>query len=595
MDIKAQIKDKLRKALLDLGIEGLEIELEQPKELSFGDYTTNAAMKAFATPNLKSKILNLKSPKELAERIVEIFNSKFVIHDSTVGKVEVVGGFINFHLSVNYLGTWLEEVLRDNEKLVNKPKSSSNKIVVEYSSPNIAKPFTIGHLRSTIIGDAVANLLEVTGRKVYRDNHIGDWGSQFGKLTYAIKTWGNEEEIEKAENPVKELVNLYIKFHEEAEKNPKLEDYGREWFKKLEDGDLEARRLWQKCIDWSWMEFNNLYSELNVKFTENNGRGYGESFFEDKMKQVIEELREKDLLKEDQEAFLIYFKNDKLPPLMILKTDGTTLYATRDLATDKFRLEKYGKDIKIINEVGAEQSLYFQQLFELEKMLGWFNAGQRVHVRHGLYRFKDQKMSTRKGNVIWLEDLLNEAEKRALSLSKQDSISISQNARRIGIGALKWNDLKRNSIQDIIFDWEDILNMQGDSGPYMQYTYARTHSVLAKVKSSSNAKATADKEKLKVKSSIQDLKFDELEKEEIHLLRYLYRYSDVVTQAADSLSPNIICNYLFNLAQKFNLFYQKHKVIGSDNEDQRLALVSLTGITIKHGLGILNIEVPEKV
>jgi len=653
MDIKAQIKDKLKKALLDLGIEDLEIELEQPKELSFGDYATNVAMVAFkniksglshavrdarqelaksskasrslsessktdlmysqhsaqtAFSSLTDGLSGLNSSLDLAQKIVSILNTIRQPADQikdTFDRAEAVGGFINFHLSANYLSTWIKEVLGDNEKLVNKARSSSNKIVVEYSSPNIAKPFTIGHLRSTIIGDVIANLLEATGGEVYRDNHIGDWGSQFGKQIYAIKTWGNEEDIEKAENPVKELVNLYIKFHEEAEKDPKLEDYSREWFKKLEEGDREARRLWQRCIDWSWMEFDRLYKELDVKFTENNGQGYGESFFEDKMKQIIEELKEKNLLKKDQGASLVYFENDKLPPLMILKQDGTTLYATRDLATDKFRLEKYGKDVKIINEVGAEQSLYFQQLFELEKMLGWFNPGQRVHVRHGLYRFKDQKMSTRKGNVIWLEELLDEAEKKAFALRKStqkfeghDVISKStkysksaqesmpgfgvqvNNARVIGIGALKWNDLKRNSVQDIVFDWEDILNMQGDSGPYMQYTYARTQSIFAK------------SEIRNPKSEIKDWK---LEKEESDLLRYLFRYSDIVNQAADDLSPNILCSYLFNLAQRFNLFYQKYKVIGSEKEEQRLALVGVTGMVLKHGLNILGIKAPEKI
>jgi len=601
MDIKNKINLTLTKLLKEFTEGEICFSVEEPENENYGDYSSNVAL-------VTAKILK-KSSFELAQEIAEKLRSSSSMTEF-VDKVEAVKpGFINFWLSEKYLFSQLEKILDEREKFGSKKEDLNKKIVVEYSSPNIAKPFTVGHLRSTIIGDAIANLLEANGWKVFRDNHLGDWGTQFGKQIYAIKTWGKEDEIEKSKNPVKELVSLYIKFHEEAEKNPELDGKARERFKKLENGDPEARRLWQKCVDWSWKEFEKIYQALGIKFTENNGLGYGESFFEDKIKPVIEELKVKKLLKESEDAKLVFFPSDKLPPLMILKKDGATLYSTRDLATDKFRLEKYGKDILILNEVGNEQSLYFKQLFEIEKMLAWIKEGQRIHKKHGLYRFKDQKMSTRKGNTIWLEDVLEEAERRAFELQKHQSMFETDGkcvvtksfkkgigaqrhvlgggqrfnvAQEVGIGAIKWNDLKRTSEQDIVFDWDEILNMQGDSGPYLQYAYARTQSVLNKIKN----------QKSKIKNTNRNLK---LEKEEIVLLRALIKFPDVVDDAGEKFAPNILCNYLFDLAQKFNLFYQKYKIIGSKNEDFRLNLTAGVGQVIKNGLNLLGIQAQEKM
>lgn len=547
-----------------------EFEVSTSTNLSFGDYVSNIAMVAFKNSK------GAKSPREFAEKIVKFLHESDEVKEN-FKKIEVAGaGFINFYLSGKYL---FESLKKIDDKFGKSDVGRGKTVIVEYSSPNIAKPFTVGHLRSTIIGDAIANLLEAVGYKVLRDNHLGDWGSQFGKQIYAVKTWGDEKAIEKSENPVKELVALYVKFHEEEEKNPELEDEARKWFKKLEDGDSEARELWKKCINWSLTEFDKLYKLLGVKFTENNGLGYGESFFEDKMEPVIKELRDKKLLKEDDGAHLVYFPDEKLPPLMILKKDGATLYATRDLATDKFRLSQHS-DATIINEVGIEQELYFRQLFEIEKMLGWVKDGQRIHVKHGHFRFKDGKMSTRKGNVIWLEEVLEEAKKRALKLSELKSGGDSGNANAISIGALKWNDLKRNSEQDIVFEWDEILNMQGNSGPYIQYTFVRTQSVMAKLKT----------ENLKPKNENS-----KLEKGEDELLRFLVQFPYAVEQAAKDFAPNVICNYLFELSQKFNLFYQKHKIIGSENEEFRLGLTKATGGVIKNGLNLLGIETVNKM
>jgi len=590
MTIKEQLVLEIKKILQGAGIEDTTPKVDYPLDPKHGDYATNVAL-------IAAKRLN-RNPIELAEEIAAKLKTDFI------ERIEVVKpGFINF---------WIKDIFLQKAFEIKIPQiGKGKKVVVEYSSPNIAKPFTIGHLRSTIIGDAVANLLAATGWEVKRDNHVGDWGTQFGKQIYAIKTWGNEEELEKAERPVKLLVDLYVKFHDEAEKDPTLEDKARAWFKKLEDGDEEAKKLWQKCIDWSWKEFEKIYAELGVAFTENNGRGYGESFFEDKMKPVIKELEDKGLLQIGENgAKLVFFPAadsgqvpDKYPPLMILKKDGATLYSTRDLATDKFRLEHYGSDVKIINEVGAEQALYFRQLYELEKRLGWYQEGQRVHVKHGLYRFKEGKMSTRKGNVIWLEEVLEEAKKKAHGLTaKSHDISfgdtyvetkskdktptlkeseIINNSDIVGIGALKWNDLKRSSEQDINFDWDEILNMQGNSGPYLQYTFARTQSVLDK-----------SEEKTKYKILNTSLQIEERE-----LLRLLARFPEVVEEAAGRLAPNILCTYLFELAQAFNLFYQKCPILKAEDDirDFRLGLTHKAGEVVKEGLSLLGIQAPKKM
>lgn len=592
MTLRDELVKNLSLIVNDLGGDFVPA-VEEPGDMEHGDFTTNAAM-------ILGKKLK-RNPMEIADNIVSELKTKN-LKQKAFDKAEVVRpGFINFWLSREYLLGQLG-YLNKGEILYSKI-GSGRVVIVEYSSPNIAKPFTVGHLRSTIIGDAIANLMEAIGYDVKRDNHVGDWGTQFGKQIYAIKTWGNEEKLDKSERPVRMLVELYVKFHDEAEKNKKLEDEARGWFKKLEDGDTEARRLWQRCIDWSWREFEKIYQELGVTFTENGGRGYGESFFEDKMSVVLEELEDKKLIQDSEGAKLIFFPADKYPPLMVVKKDGATLYATRDLATDKFRKEKYGDDILIINEVGIEQSLYFQQLFEVEKLLGWFKEGQRIHIKHGHYRFKDEKMSTRKGNVIWLEDVLEGAQIRAFKIfSQKNVIEVGDEIVRkkdshiktddeeimlpeiIGIGALKWNDLKREAKQDIVFDWDDILNMEGDSGPYMQYTFARTQSVLRKIQNS----------KFKTQNLFQNLK---IEKEELDLLRLLVRFGEVVRQAGEKFAPNILCNYLFVLAQSFNLFYQKHQILNEKDEirEFRIALTEGTGKVIKKGLDLLGIEALERM
>lgn len=564
--IRDKVHDLLRQAISKTGIEDTDIALAHPADPNHGDFATSIALK-----HAKKRGV---SPMDLAQEIASNIEKSDIVE-----KVEVVKpGFINLTLKTKAL---LNE-LRLIDASYGKGSTKDQTVIVEFSSPNIAKPFTIGHLRSTIIGDSIAKILRFRGYDVKTDNHIGDWGTQFGKQIIAIKRWGNEAEINKAENPLRSLVELYVRFHNEAEKNSELEDEARAWFKKLEDGDHEAIRLWKQCIEWSWKEFDKLYSLLNVEFTEHGGRGFGESFFNDKMSEVLEELRSKKLLKESEGAQLVFYPNDKYPPLMILKKDGATLYSTRDLATDKYRLKNYGQDVIVVNEVGIEQSLYFQQLFELEELLGWFHKEQRIHVKHGHFRFKDQKMSTRKGNVIWLEDVLNEAMQRASELSKESpDKSIIQ---AVAIASLKWNDLKRDSKMDVIFDWDEILNMQGNSGPYMLYTYVRTQSILKQAGGN-------------LPVSLNDVLSGEVNDEEKAIIRILYQYPEVVEQAAKQYAPSLIATFLFSLAQSYNLFYQKHQVLKAEGDARllRLTLTVAVGEILKSGLNLLGIETVEKM
>jgi len=577
LNLREVVKKKLQ------GITGLsEAEVDIVSDTHLGDYSSNVsfilARKRKKSPEkIAGKIL---SQLERDEKISRLFE-----------KIEVAGGgFINFWIKREILIRNLERIVKESADYGRLFLGRGKTVIVEYSSPNIAKPFTVGHLRSTIVGDAIANLLERLGFRVLRDNHLGDWGTQFGKLIYAIKTWGDEAKIYKSKNPVRELFSLYVLFHKEAEKNKRLEVYARLWFKKLEGGDSEARRIWKKCVELSLSEFKRIYDILGIKFSKefNNGTGLPESFFEDKIEEVVKELEEKSLLKVGEGgAKLVFFENDKYPPAMVVKSDGTSLYLTRDLATDKYRKDNFNPHL-IINETGVEQSLYFKQLFEIEKMLGWFREGQRVHVAHGLYRFKDKKMSTRKGDVIWLEDVLKEGELRAKKLSqissKRKAKNLEKLARLISVGAVKYNDLKRHPSTSCVFDWDEVLNMEGNSGPYLQYTYARGKSVLRKAQHKAS----------RLKSAVSFFKL-QLNEKEYDLLRYLYHFPDFIYDAAVDYSPNLLCTFLYNLAQKFNSFYDEVRIIGGEKQTFDLLLTQAFCQEIENGLKILGIEVPERM
>ncbi|MCX6705995.1 MAG: arginine--tRNA ligase [Candidatus Woesebacteria bacterium] len=521
-----------------------EINLEFPENEAFGDYSTNIA--------LLNKNLNI-------DELVEKFNRL----DLPV-KAEARGRFINFWLKKEVL---VDSLIHNDIPAIGKGKT----VIIDYSSPNIAKPFGIGHLRSTIIGQALYNLYKFLGYEVIGDNHLGDWGTQFGKLLYMI-TAGNVSDFD-----ISKLEEIYVEFHRLAEKDPTLEEKAREWFKKLEEGDSQAREIWQKCVDISLEEFERVYELLGVKIDF----AFGESYYGSEMKELLGNPSILKHVSEGEDGAKIIDLSGKSinTPLMLLKGDGGTTYATRDLATIAFRVRKWNPDI-IIYEVGAEQSFYFKQLFAAARLLGLVDKKiEFVHTAHGLYLAEDgKKFATREGKTIRLDEVLNEAISRAEKLGNSDE----KTAQQVGIGAIKYFDLMHSVQSNVVFDWEKMMNLEGNSGPYLQYTVARTNSVLAK---STN---------LQISKSANSFG-KEINEEEMRILRTLVRFPEIIATAAINYSPNTLCSYLYDLAQKFNSFYNKHKIIGGENEEFKILLAKGTSQVLKTGLKLLGIETPERM
>ncbi len=582
--MKDQLLSSLEKALSTLGVEASSIRLEYPENPEHGDYSSNVAM-------MNAKKLGV-APKMLAEKIVAEFSKN---KPNCIKSVSIAGpGFINFKLTASAVTANTESILKQKENFGVQTIGKGKAVLVEYSSPNIAKPFTVGHLRSTIIGDSIANILHMLGYTVIRDNHLGDWGTQFGKLVVALDKWGNIEDIKKSKATIKDLVDLYVKFHDEVESAREsgdeatandLEEQARGAFQTLESDLLKGNTkselvsTWKTCIELSKKEFDIVYKKLGVSFDPKRGdTELGESFYIDKSQPVTEQLKAKNLLKESEGAQVVFFEGEKFPPLIVEKSNGASIYATRDLAADWYRKQTYGKDgnLTIVNEVGSEQTLYFRQLFETEKMLGWFKDGERVHVSHGLYRFKDGKMSTRKGNVIWLDDIITEAEARATKIN-------AQSAHDVAIAAIKFNDLKRDSIQDIVFDWDEMMSMTGDSGPYLQYSCVRAGAVIEKARGLGITGSLSGK-----RSEVASLE---------QLERNLVRFPYIIAFAGESYKPNIVANYLINLASFFNSFYAQTIIadVADETSAYKVAVTEAFAIIMKQGLGLLGITIPKKM
>ena len=544
-----------------------DIEVFVPENEDFGDFSTNIAM-----------VLAKKKDKDLKVVSGKLLNS--LQNDNELEryfkKIDLVGGFINFWIK--------DELLIDELKAINLKKDMYGRefvgkdkvVVIDYSAPNIAKRFSIGHLRSTIIGQALYNLYDFLGYKVIGDNHLGDWGTQFGVLLAEI-------EIQKANVDrlsIDDLEKMYVNFHKRQENDPKLHNKAKEWFKKLEEGDKKARKIWNKTIELSLNEFNKIYDLLGVKIDY----AYGESFYEDKMVEVVQELKEKGITKKSKGAWIVEYKD--LPPAMILKSDGTTTYFTRDLATIKYRLANWNPDI-FIYEVGSDQTLHFRQLFEAVRLLGWIKNQELKHVGHGLYRLKEGKMSTRKGTTIKLEAILDASIRKAREIIEKSETSrglekeeINDVSNKVGIGAIKYFDLMHQPSSDIVFDWNKVFVLEGNSGPYLQYTFARTNSILGKSKYNGNS---FKDENIKLNNG------------EISVLRMISKFSNYLLLASESCSPNILCSYLFGLAQKYNTFYNNHKIIDGENEEFRVLLTKSVGQILKNGLNILGIETPTRM
>jgi len=563
------------------------VVLEHPEDPAHGDYSTNIALK-LRTSHLRGG--TLQTPWDLANEIVSAFREQGL--PDFIAKIEIAPpGFINIWLATDYLISQIAEVLKKKEKYGNAKVGKGKTLVIDYSSPNIAKPFGVGHLRSTIIGQAIYNLYKFLGWRTIGDNHLGDWGTQFGKLIVAIRRWAKKPANRLT---ISDLEKLYVKFHQQASKKPQLEDEAREWFKKLEEGDKEARKIWKACVEVSLKEFERVYQLLGVKIDYT----LGESFYEDKIPEIIKLALRKKIAKKSQGALVIDLSEAGLPPAMLLKSDGATTYLLRDLATIWYRKRRWQPDLYVY-EVGADQKLHFQQLFLAASKLGLGKVSQFVHVPHGLIRFEEGKMSTRAGKTVHLEVVLEEAIRRAQKIIQSSQtargLSLRQQtevAPAVGVGAVKYFDLSHHPTTDIIFDWEKMFRLEGNSAPYLQYTYARCQSVLKKA--SDNWLASS------VQRLVQkpDASPYSLEAEEISILRTIYKFPEVVLEAAGNFSPNLICNYLFDLAGKFNLFYNKWPILKAENpasRDFRLALTTAVGQVIKNGLSLLGIETLERM
>ncbi len=526
---------------------------------------------------LKRQVKNWLEENRIEGKIEHPANEKFgdfavrsnqkieIDNENLIEKIEYVGGFTNIFLSQKSLIKEAEKI--NNGRLLEElmTEGKGKKMVIDYSSPNIAKAFGIGHLRSTNIGQAVYNIYQILGWKCIGDNYLGDWGTQFGKLIVAIKKWANKA-VEKM--TIEDLETLYVKFHEEAEKEASLNDEAREYFSKLENGDKEAMDIWQKCVEISLKEFNEVYELLGVKIDY----AHGESFYKDKMAGIIKAMEEKNLIKESQGAKIIEFEN--MPPAMVEKSNGTSTYFTRDMAAIKYRIDTWMADL-IIYEIGADQSLHMRQLFECAKMLGY--STEFVHLAHGLIRWKEGKFSTRKGDTIHLSEVIAKAMEEAKKLAPNNSL---EQIKAVAIGAVKFNDLAQDPKKDIVFDWERVMSMEGNSGPYLQYTYARCKSVIAKKKQGGNNE--------KQEKNIWN-------EEEKSLLREFYKFGEKITESAERYSPAVIAEYLLILSRKYNEFYAKNRIIGEKEENRRLFLTETTANILKIGLTLLGIEALEQM
>ena len=544
-------------------IEKIDIQNSTKKE--FGDFQTNFAM-------MSSKLIG-KNPREIANTIIENFEKNDIIE-----KLEVAGpGFINIFLKNSFLNEEIKKL--ENEKYDFSFLNIDKTVIIDYSSPNIAKRMHIGHLRSTIIGDSIKRILNFLGFKTLADNHIGDWGTQFGKLIVAYKNWLDKKAYE--EDPIGELERIYVLFSDKAKKDPALEDEAREELKKLQLGNEDNQKLWKEFIDISLKEYNKVYERLDVNFDYY----YGESFYNDMMPSVLEELKKKNIAREDQGALVVFFEDDKLPPAIVQKKDGSFLYTTSDLATMKFRKNELKVDEAVYLTDDRQQN-HFKQVFEIGKMLGEPYDYKKTHIVFGIMRFGDQIFSSRSGNTIRLVDLLDEAKKQVKKVIDEKNPNIPEKekekiAETIGSGAIKYFDLSQNRTSDITFTWEKVLNFEGNTGPYLQYTYVRIMSIFRKL----------EEENINVEN--MDIVLDEMAGIERELASELLKFPQAVVKSYENFRPNIIADYLFDTAKLFNSFYNSSSILKEEDKqvmDARILLAKKTAFVLKEGLELLGIK-----
>ena len=565
-------KEKIAKAIAkvtNLDEKELATYIEIPPNSDLGDY---------AFPCFKLAKALRKAPPVIATEI----KNNIEVDEKIVEKIEIVGGYLNIYINKETLAqNVLNEIAEKKEKYGSSNIGQGKNVVIDYSAPNIAKPFHIGHLRSTVIGGALYKIYNFLGYNSVGINYLGDWGLQFGKVMAGYDMWKDEYDFSKSE--IQAILKIYVRFCQEEKEKPELTEKAREYFKRLEDGEEKEVETWKWIRKISLENYQKTYNLLNSKFDSYNG----ESYYNDKMEPVVEELRNKGLLKESEGAQVVDLSEYDMPPCIIITSAGTTIYATRDLASLKDRINKYNFD-KAIYVVGNEQRLHFKQVFKVLELMGYPEYAARCeHVPFGLVVDKTgEKIGSRKGNSVFLEDILKEAIQKVEKIIDEKNPKLENKedvARKVGVGAIIFNDLSNSRIKDEIFDWDMLLNFQGETGPYIQYIYVRTRSLL---------------EKAGYVPNLENINCGKLqEKEAIEALKLLYNFNETVQVAAEKNEPSIIARYLINVAQSFSTFYNEHKIITEDKaiQDARLALTYAVGTVLETGVKLLCMEMPEKM
>ena len=573
-DFKQLIADSIYDESLGLSSDEIRDMIEIPADESMGDY---------AFPCFRLAKTLRKAPQMIAADIAVKASG-----NEAFSKVENVNAYVNFFIDrAFFAGEVVSEVNRQGESYGRSDIGEGRKVIVEYSSPNIAKPFHIGHIRSTVIGNAIYKLYDAVGFDVIRINHLGDYGTQFGKMIVAYRRWGSEEEL--ASDPIKTLLGYYTRFHEEAKEHPELEDEARETFVKLEAGEPEELELWKKFRELSLAEFSRVYDMLDIKYDSYAG----ESFYSDKMERFVDELKEKGLLIESQGAQIVDLDEYGLGAAMIKKSDGSTLYVTRDIAAAVYRKETYDF-YKCIYVVASQQNLHFKQWKKVLELMGYDWQKDCIHVPFGLVSLSDgddiKMMSTREGRVVFLEDVLNTAVEKTAEIMREkeaQGVDIDEVSKEVGIGAVIFQELSNNRIKDYVFSWDKVLNFDGETGPYVQYTHARASSVLRKAEEQGY--------------EIPDLCTDDaahLGSDSAYMLaKLIYRVPEVVVEAAEKYEPSIVTRHLVDIAQSFNKFYHDEHILVDDEGERnaKLALVKASKTVIANCLGLLGIKAPERM
>ncbi|HEY2492655.1 MAG TPA: arginine--tRNA ligase [Paenibacillus sp.] len=554
---------------VSLSVEQIEALLETPPSALMGD----VAFPCYALSKIQKQ-----APHQIAEQLAD------QIHLYGV-EASAVGPYVNLRYDRGYYSNILmQQIQQPDYGQLNL--GQGKRVIIDMSSPNIAKPFGIGHLRSTMIGAALYNMYQKAGYEVESVNHLGDWGTQFGKQITAYKRWGNDEALK--ENPIKESLRLYVTFHDQVEHDETLEPEARDWFRKLESGDEEAVRLWKYFVEVSMEEFNRMYKRLDVTFDH----VLGESFYNDKMAAVVQALKDQQLLEQSEGALVVRLEEEGMPPCLIMKSDGSTIYPTRDLATAFYRHDVMKGD-QLLYVVGGEQKLHFSQVFAVLEKMGAKWVEHCTHVHFGLMKFEGKKMSTRRGKIVQLEEVLDEAIARALQVidDKNPDLPNKQDvAEAVGIGAIVFGDLKNNRVNEVDFSLEDALNFEGETGPYLQYTYTRTQSLILK------SKVIEDEQEL-LNSIPSEQLINPLGESGWELLKVLTRYPQALTRGIHNNEPSVLARYALDVAQAFNHYYNKERILdqNQDLRTARLTLTQLTGDSLQRTLHILGIATPNRM